>query len=341
MSPLSSMVARGRGIVHDALAAVGAGEIVVREAERVPDLVRGQLPDARERHLHRVGVAGDLGQVLEVRSPREHARLPVGARLGAHRDVEVAAPVVGGDPARERRHHPLPVQVVLAQPQAPQVHHPAHDLAGARIDHRVAVRVAARPPVGPVDHVVADVLRIDPLGQHFDPVGVDEAGLLEGLGPPLGPLDERAPHRLGRARIHIVDDGLDRLGALRVRVPLLQAMAGHPADAHVLVDGTRVVAHGRPVHPDARIGDARFVTGPGQLDEGMVLPDREGAPRGRDPADQVAGRVAREREHRLDLGVLREGLGVGQIDGAAGHVQLELPLPPLRDLGDDPRARRA
>ena len=54
------------------------------------------------------------------------------------------------------------------------------------------------------------------------------------------------------------------------------------------------------------------------------------------PLTRLPGRVAREREHRLDFGVLREGLGVGQIDGAAGRVQLKLPLPPLRDLVHDP-----
>ena len=177
---------QGRGIVHDALAAVGARQVVVREAERVPHLVRRQLPHARERHLHRVGVARDLGQVLEIRGAGEHARLVVRAAAG-NGHVEVAAAVVGGDPARERRHHPLPVHVVLPQPQAPQVHHPAHDLAGARIDDRVAVRVAARPPVGPVDHVVADVLRVDPLGQHFHPEGVDEARRLVGVVPPGSP----------------------------------------------------------------------------------------------------------------------------------------------------------
>ena len=113
-------------------------------------------------------------------------------------------------------------------------------------------------------------------------------------------------------------------------------MARHPADAHVLVDGAGVVADGRAVHPHARIGDARLIAGAGQLDEGMVLAHGERTSRGRDAVDQVAGAVAREGEHRLDLGVLREGLGVGQIDGATGSVQLELSLAPLRDLVHHP-----
>ena len=54
------------------------------------------------------------------------------------------------------------------------------------------------------------------------------------------------------------------------------------------------------------------------------------------PLTRLPGRSARKGEHRLDLGVLRKGLGVGQIDGATGRVQLELPLPPLRDLVHDP-----
>ena len=68
----------------------------------------------------------------------------------------------------------------------------------------------------------------------------------------------------------------------------------------------------------------------------MVLAHRERTARGRNTADQVAGAVAREGEHRLDLGVLRKRPGVGQIDGATGRVELERPLPPLLDLVNDP-----
>ena len=196
-------------IVHDAFAAVGAGHVVVREADRVPDFVSGELTDPGQRHFHGVGVGRDLREVVVVRRVGELAQLAVLRR---------------GDPGRERRHHALAVQVVLTQAQAAEVDDATNDLARAGIDHRVAVRVPAGPPVRPVDHVVADVLRVYPLRKHPHLESVDEARRLERLIPPRRAFDQRGANRLRRSGVDVVDDRLDRPRHRRVRIDPLEAM---------------------------------------------------------------------------------------------------------------------
>ncbi len=188
----------------------------------MPDLVGRELPHARERHLHRVGVLRDLGQVFDVRSGREVAALPI-RRVGSVGRQQAEGPRAVGrqDSAREWGPQPLTHEVVLAEPEATEVHDPADDLARPWVHDRIPVRVAARSPVRPMDHVVADVLGIDALRQHLDPKRVDETGRFEGLRPPARALDEGATDRLGGSRIHVVDDRLDRLAGPRPRIALL------------------------------------------------------------------------------------------------------------------------
>ncbi len=128
-----------RWIIHHAGAPVGAGDEVVRQPQRVAHLVRGELADARQGQLDRVVALSDLGQIVEARAA---GQVTVATRGR-----------VGRDEAGSQ-------QVVLPQPQAPQVDVPLEDLAGARIDHRGAVRPAAGGAVRPVYHVVAQIHRI-------------------------------------------------------------------------------------------------------------------------------------------------------------------------------------
>ena len=82
MSPFGVEPHARRRIVHHRRALVGAGDVVVRQAERVPHLVRAHLAHARE-HERRVGGRG----------------------VGAHqRRVEV---VVGARAMRVQARHPL------------------------------------------------------------------------------------------------------------------------------------------------------------------------------------------------------------------------------------------
>ena len=72
-----------------------------------------------------------------------------------------------GPPVPWRRRPGLEDQDVLAHAQRAHQHHALDDLAGARVDDRLAVGPAARGAVDPVDHIVAHVQRIDALGQDF------------------------------------------------------------------------------------------------------------------------------------------------------------------------------
>ena len=57
----------GRGVVHHRGPAARAGGEVVGEAERVPDLVRRELPDAGQDHRRRLGRRVEPRQVLRPR----------------------------------------------------------------------------------------------------------------------------------------------------------------------------------------------------------------------------------------------------------------------------------
>ncbi len=117
---------QGMRVVHDRDPALAAVVVVVPEAERVPDLVRSELPDARERRL-----------------------------------VENVGPLVAG---RVRREQAFEDHVVLTVAQRSERDRAAEDLAGARVGDRSAGAPAARRSMDPVDHAVADVHRSAPSG---------------------------------------------------------------------------------------------------------------------------------------------------------------------------------
>ena len=157
-----------RRIIHHRIAALDARGEIVGEAERVADLVRGELPDPGER-----GGDGIVG-----RAACRHA---------------------GADERLEDEH-------VLADPERTEQHLALDDLAGPRVLDDLAVGPAAGRAIDPVDDVVAYVERVHSFGQHLDPEGVDIAGGLEGLAPPARPFEQGGPDRFGRRGVDIEGD---------------------------------------------------------------------------------------------------------------------------------------
>ena len=142
----------------------------MRVAERVADLVRGELPQPRERDARRIigAAAAELGEADEA--------------------------LVEFD--------------VLPRAQGAEDDHALDDLAGARIDDILAIGPAARGPVDPVDDIVARIHRIGAGGEEFGVEGIDEARRIEGLRPPVDPIEEGRADRLGGGGVDIEDDRL-------------------------------------------------------------------------------------------------------------------------------------
>ena len=310
-----------RRVVHDARpAVVGGGQVVVRETERVPDFVGGELPHAGEREFHRVGAVGHLRQVRETRRRRQPAGVGA-ARVGRQ-------PHAGGAVGR---HHPDAVQVVLAKPQAAEVHIPLDDLPGARVADRTAVGPAARPAVRPMDHVVADVLRVGAGRQDFDPERVDESRRLERLVPPSGAVEQGAPHRFRHARVEVVDDRLHRFGHLRRGIAFMEPVPGGQPHGHRLVYGRRVVHELRTVHADARVRFPHFESGAGKPHQRVVLAQGHRFAARRHAANQRSRGVAREGEERLHFRVVGKPLRPRQVERAPVAIHPEVPLPGAAD----------
>ena len=188
-------------------------------------------------------------------------------------------------------------------------------------------RPATRRAVHPVDHVVADVHRVRIGRQHFDLKGVAEAGRLECLVPPRGAFDERAANRLRGAVVDVIDDRLDRLGDGRGRVLLLEAMSRDPPLLDWLVDRRRVVVELDPERRGAGVELSRLVVQVGQLDERVVLAQRDrDRRRGRLPNIRARILIGRERQNGFDLGVLWKPLGARHVRRAAAFVEFVFAL---------------
>jgi hypothetical protein len=168
-----------------------------------------------------------------------------------------------------------------------------------------------------VDHVVADIHRVDALGQQLDAVGVLEAGLLEGAGPPGRAGDQRRAHRLRRTAVDVVDDRLLDGADGRRRVGLFQAMPHLPVHvdaagqrrgeievADIEAAGIRMISTRTPA---ALLRDLR------QAHHADTLAHRQAGRFRRDLAHVVRLTRSREGQHRLQFDVVGEGLGlVGQ-----------------------------
>ena len=274
------------GIVHDGHLPglpMGAGDVVVGQADGVAHLVSRELPDPGQRHLRH------LGGVL-------------------------VSHLVG-------RGETLAQEVVLPDPEGAQSHVPLQDLTGSRVRYRVPIAPPSRGAVDPLDHVVAQVHGVRVFREDLDPEAVYEARRLVGLVPPAGSLQERGADGLGCARVHVVDDGLHRLAHGRRRVLLLDAVPGDVAPGQGLTQGHGVVHVGDAIESGPWISLSSHVTVVGELHEGVVLPHRHGVSGWRHASDVGSRGVGGEGERELHLRVLREGLGPGQVHGAPGGVQ--------------------
>src|ERR1700692_795702 len=140
-------------IIHYRDPSLGAVVIIVTEAERVANLVRGKLPDARQSSLIQ----------------------DVGLFVTSH----------------IRRQQAFEDQIILAVPQRAERDGGLHDFAGTWIGDAGPRAPAAGRAMHPVDHVVADVHRIGAVGKHGDAKGVAKSSGFEGLVTPARAFDPR------------------------------------------------------------------------------------------------------------------------------------------------------
>src|SRR5205085_5820002 len=113
-----------RGVVHDRSAAgISRSGEVVFETERVPDLVRGELAYARERHLCGVGRRVERDEIIVVGQRAEVAR------AGAQRVGRTTVILLSG----ERRNQSTAEQIILSDAERAERDVAFDDLAGARV----------------------------------------------------------------------------------------------------------------------------------------------------------------------------------------------------------------
>lgn len=254
---------------------VRTGE-VVHEAEGVTDLVGRQLPHPAQH------------QPLDGRQPLPLVRLAVQGvqRLGERGDLLDA---LGAEP------YPA-----------------ADDLAGARVGEPLAVRPAAPVAVHPPHGVDAQVIVVEPLGGHFDTVGVLESAPFEGARPPVAALHDGRTYRFGDGRVDGEDDrtayGSGRGGGIDgfEPVPGLEPHLGAgPRGGAVVVVADAVSAGGGVV----AAGGQRRV---GQRDEMQMLDHGEGAGCGYDGPERRAGFGATQREQGGQPGAAGAAPGLRQ-----------------------------
>ena len=186
------------GVVHHRGPVRDRGREIVGKADRVPDLVRGELADTGQGQFQRIVRRAGAGAVGAKQAFEDHPVLP--HALAAQDDMSL------------------------------------DDLAGARIDNRCTIGPAAGLAVHPLDDVVADIERVGVFGQKLDPEGVFIAGRLEGLGPPGRAFDQGVADQGRCAAVEIVDDGLDHGAAFGRRVDALQPVPDRVGAADRLVE---------------------------------------------------------------------------------------------------------
>ena len=232
----------------------------------------------------------------------------------------------------------------------PLHHSGLYDLAGARIGYGGARAPSACGAMHPVDHVVANVHGVSAIGEHVDLKCIAKSRGLECLVPPPRAFKQGILDVVGRARVHPISDGLDGLAHRGRGIFLFEAMPPDVALHHGLADRRAVVDEVRPEIAGTRIVVARLEAIAGEFDQRVVLAQRDRVRRGSYAGDgggkQVAaeaarsargsadgwgplgrsakfatGGVATERQQHFDLGVFRERLRSGRVDGAARAVE--------------------
>ncbi len=261
-------------IVHDRAVAEPTRREIVREPERMADLVRRELAQARERHLLRL--VGELACV----------RLVVG---------------------REQR---LGDQDVLTHALRAQRHRALDDLAGARIDDRLPVRPAARVAMRPRDDAVADVHRIRAFGQQLDAVRILEACFLECGLPPVRAFEQRRAHRFRRAAIEVEHDRLLHRALRRGRIGLVEPESRLVTHVEARRERLRVVVEADAESTRRRMIKTRRESRRRQAHETQMLAHRQALGLHRDVLDELLVARALERQHRFELGVVRKALRV-------------------------------
>ena len=280
------------GVVHHRAAPLRRRDIVVREAERVADLMRRVLPATRHRevlgaHVQSIGTGGGkearVDVVVDQRTPRVHAD------------------------------------------------HRTEDLAGARIGERRPDGRAGTVTVHPVQHRVARVHGIRARREIAHEERVPESGAFEHLAPPHPTFAERGLVRLGNAGVEIVDDrrhGFRELTAL-IRRGILgdEPPAVREAVAIRAFEALRVVVEPRAAVAGAGVvlPRAESLRGRERDERVMHLEHRRGSVRGI-AAQQGTGVVHVEREHRVDLRVQRERPGARSVDPTARRVDARAAL---------------
>ena len=105
----------------------------------------------------------------------------------------------------------------------------SEDFARPRIRNGSARAPAASRTMNPVDDVVARVERMNVLGAKFNAERVSISRCFKRLVPPARALEQRAANGFRRARIEVVNDRLYRVGDLRFRIDLRDAMTADEA----------------------------------------------------------------------------------------------------------------
>ena len=130
----------------------------------------------------------------------------------------------------------------------------------------------------PGDDMVARVHRVGADRQFLDPEGVDEAGRVERLRPPLGAFLQRIADRLRRGAVDIEDDRLLDGRTLGIGIGLFQPEpADQPGDDRLVQRGGIIVADDLDRRAGARIMGAGVEIGVGQANEAVMHPHRQPA----------------------------------------------------------------
>ena len=274
-----------RRVVHDGAAIDDAGGVIVHEAEGVSSFMCGQLSNAGERHF--VGL-------LE----RRWIVLPNGIKKT------------------------LRDQKYLADSQCVEIHVAIDDFSGARISNGAAVCPAASCARNPFDDVVANVHRVDALGQqlHLECVLVSGGG--ESLIPPAGTFQNGGANWLWNGAVDVINDGLHRFAHRGGGIFLCETEVRDITLDDRLIDGRREIHVADAEKAGARIVGALVESVGGRLDEREVLVHGDGARVGRDLFDPAAGIVSDKSQGGFHVGVFREILGAGKIDRGARGIDV-------------------
>ena len=194
------------------------------------------------------------------------------------------------------------------------------DLARARIRDGIAIGPSTRGAMHPLDDVVADIHRVSIRGQDFDAKCVAVSGSFERLVPPARAVKQCGTHGFWRARVHIIDDRLDRLTDRSRWVFFLQTVADDEPLFNFFSDGRAVVCEHMVDEPATGIERARLVVAIRQLNERVVFAYGDERWIRCDFTHPVARFIAGERECGFDFCILRKVLCHRQIDCRAGRI---------------------